>query len=211
MRKFSHLFFGLLVPLSMLFIIVATLYFKLDYNFTKAMRIGVLSGFFIGLFVSFFITIFLLIMRSVQVPKRNIHKKTKKRKKINSSPIESNTYTHPIPSVTTQETILEKEPFTHIDTTNDRVTRKIMLLMDKELAYEVALQAITEKNIGILTDNTQSEGNISVHSIHEMIELSIVSLTRHTAQVTIESQKNSKNSEIIIKYLKEKELSFLQY
>jgi len=209
MRKFLHLFFGLLVPLSMLFILVATLYFKLDYNFTKAMRLGVLSGFFIGLFVSFFTTIFLLIMRSVQAPKQNIHKKTKKRKKINSSPIKSNIHT--IPSVTKQETILEKEPFAPIDTTNDRVTRKIMLLMDKELAYEVALHAITEKNIGILTDNAQGEGNISVHSIHEMIELSIIGLTRHTAQVTIESQKNSKNSKIIIKYLKAKELSFLQY
>ncbi|HFD13693.1 MAG TPA: hypothetical protein ENJ34_00150, partial [Epsilonproteobacteria bacterium] len=82
MRTFLHLFIGLLVPLSGLFMATATLYFSLfmGYSFTKAMRLGVLSGFFIALAISFGIAVFLFIMRAGR--KAPVSTKKKKRKRI---------------------------------------------------------------------------------------------------------------------------------
>jgi mannitol-specific phosphotransferase system IIBC component len=210
MRKLLHLFFGLLVPLSMLFILAATLYFKLDYDFTKAIRLGVLSGFFIGLFVSFFTAIFLLIMRRGTQPQEDILKRPKKRKvkqtknvTIEETKKDKNIQTEKVTSSTkTRPTVKGKHPTTH---------HKIMLLMDNKLAFEVALQAITEKKIGVLTANDEGEGYLTINAKDETLELSILSLTRHTTQVSIDSHPDSENAKKLITYLKEKELSFLQY
>jgi len=62
-KTFFRLYFGLLIPLNILFIIASIIYFNNDYNLTKSLRLGVLSGFFIALAVSFATTILLLIMR----------------------------------------------------------------------------------------------------------------------------------------------------
>ena len=58
MRAFFQLFFGLLLTLSTLFIVAAIIYFRIEYDFTKSLRLGVLSGFFVAIIVSFFIALF---------------------------------------------------------------------------------------------------------------------------------------------------------
>ncbi|PTB83701.1 hypothetical protein C9926_01505 [Sulfurovum lithotrophicum] len=208
MRAYFHLFFGLLVPLSGLFIVASIIYYNADYNFTKSLRIGVLSGFFIAIVVSFFTAILLLIMRAGKQPQKSILRKQNRHHSTalkNSKPQESSAsvdsasplHTTAIPSLDSTE--------------NKTVKQRIMLLMDRELAFEVAIHAISEQKIGTITENLTGFRHISVLNNNEVLHLEISPLTRHTSQVVIESQVNSKAAKKIITYIKEKEHSFLQY
>ena len=91
------------------------------------------------------------------------------------------------------------------------IEQKMILLMDRELAFEIALYAISDQNIGTLTESVIGEGHITVKNDNEVLQLTISSLTRHTSQVVIVSEINSNAAKKIISYMKEKEHSFLQY
>ncbi len=186
MRTYLRLFFRLLMPISMIITIGAIAYFSVNYDFTKAMKLGVLSGVLLGFGISLVAALFLLVTRSEKKPVQesvNIHKEPQSNSK-------------EIPVVNTQNTI----------------EQKLMLLMDTKLAFDVALYAITDQNIGeIKTHETKEHSIISVQTKEESIHIDITPLTRHTAQVILTPERNSKYTQKIISYIKEKEHSFLQY
>ena len=198
MRAFLHLFFGLLIPLSALFMVVSFLYFSTGYNFTKAMRQGVLYGFFIAIVSSLFIALLLFIMRNM--------------KKMTSTL--SRTENHHKEVIQSQKEDINVNNNSNIETPPNKihgdVEHKLMLLMDKALAFEVSLYAISEENIG-----TASLGNsleeIKIHTKHGIIYLTISTLTRHTSKIVIHAKHDSEEINKLITYIKEKELSFLQY
>jgi len=209
MRAYFQLFFGLLVPLSGLFIVTSIIYFNTGYNFTKALRLGVLSGFFIAIAVSLFTALFLLIMRRGKKPQKSILKRNKKvhtKTTQNINVIVPKLDTHS--NVSTTETTLTPPV---ISSDAKTIEQKMMLLMDRELAFEIALYAITDQNIGTLTESLTGEGHITVKNDDEILQLTISTLTRHTSQVVIVSEINSNPAKKIISYMKEKEHSFLQY
>jgi uncharacterized membrane protein len=198
MRAFLHLFFGLLIPLSALFMVVSFLYFSTGYNFTKAMRQGVLYGFFIAIVISLFIALLLFIMRNMKKMTSQISPTKKQSDDVVQSvkkdiKLNSNSSAETRPS--------------HSNGDNEY---KLMLLMDKALAFEVSLYAISEENIG-----TASLGNsleeIKIHTNHGIIHLTISTLTRHTSKIVIHAKHDSEEINKLITYIKEKELSFLQY
>jgi len=209
MRAYFQLFFGLLVPLSGLFIVTSIIYFNTGYNFTKALRLGVLSGFFIAIAVSLFTAFFLLIMRRGKKPQKSILRRKKKKytknaQNIHESTTTSETHNHVSTTVTT--------PTHPIIASNDKtIEQKMMLLMDRELAFEIAHYAISDQNIGTLTQSANEADHITVKNDDEILQLTISTLTRHTSQVLITSQINSPSAKKIISYMKEKEYSFLQY
>ena len=83
--------------------------------------------------------------------------------------------------------------------------------MDEELAFEVTLNAITYHTLGIIRPSETTKGIIDVKSKKEAIKIIITATTKHTSQVEIHTDKNTKSIGKIITYLKEKEHSFLQY
>ncbi len=183
MRAFFQLFFGLLITLSILFIVAAVIYFRVDYDFTKSLRLGVLSGFFIAIIVSFFIALLLTLMRGGKTPQKSILKR--KRRSRQSTKIS--------------------------DSKDDKsMEQKIILLMDKELALEVLFHAINHQHMVILTQSQNKEESISI-MIEGEIKLSINKLTRHTSQLVITSNTDANDIKEIITYMKTRELSFLQY
>jgi len=208
MRTFLHLFIGLMIPLSGLFMVAATFYFKLDYSFTKAMRLGVLSGFFVALAVSFVTAIFLSIMRAgKQVP---INTKKKKRKSI------SETHEKPIPAasgkVSSTKSSTEEKSETEVSATPLKApTFKSMLLMDKEVAREITIYSIEAQTIGTITNLEKAEEILHVQTGDELMHIRISSLTKHTTQVSIAAKPDSQHAQKILDYLKEKEYSFLHY
>jgi len=207
MRAYFQLFFGLLVPLSGLFIVTSIIYFNIGYNFTKALRLGVLSGFFIAIAVSLFTALFLLIMRRGKKPQKSILKRRRK-----THPETTQNIKETVPTTDTHSdasTIIPTRPVIASD--DKTIEQKMMLLMDRDLAFEVALYAITDQNIGTLTESVTGAGHITVKSDDEILQLTISTLTRHTSQVTITSEMNSKAAKKLIRYIKEKEHSFLQY
>ena len=222
MRSYFQLFFGLLIPLSGLFIVIAIIYFTLDYDFTKALRLGVLAGFFTALALAFVLALLLLIMRGGKKPKKSILKKEKKPKDVSKSLKEEEKTKKAIKPKKQKIEIKEKQEATtqttvtnttkeNTPTTHKKSEEKIMLLMDKELAYDIALFAIGDQNLGIVTENKDEENQITVKNNDELIKVTISSLTRHTAQVIVISSHDSNTAKKIITYMKEKEYSFLQY
>ena len=187
MRAYIRIFFSILMPISLMMTIAAIAYFNLDYSFTKAMKLGVLSGVLLGLSISFIAALFLLITRRSGKPVQEtvkVHKETNRKTK--DVPI----------TVETQNSI----------------EHKLMLLMDKKLAFEVALYAITDQNMGeITTKETKESSIIILHTQEETMQITITALTRHTSQVILKTERNSKYVQKIISYIKEKERSFLQY
>lgn len=206
MRVYLQLFFGLLIPLSALFIVISILYFKVEYDFTKAIRLGVLTGIMLSLSVSFITSIFLQTKRLIQ--SRTLSpRKAKMKAKIKSDK-------HKIKkgkkSTTSTEDEEETDP-TSQNKTNRSISQKVMLLMDEELAFEVALNAITYHTLGKIKPSETTKGVINVKSKKGAIKIIITATTKHTSQVEIHTDKNTKSTGKIITYLKEKEHSFLQY
>ena len=185
MRTYLRLFFSLLMPISMIMAIASVAYFSVHYDFSKAMKLGILSGVLLGLGISPIAALFLLVTRSGKKPAQETVKVDK----------ETNRETKEVP-VKMQNSI----------------EHKLMLLMDKKLAFEVALYAVTDKNMGdIKTHETKENAMITVHTKEENIQISTTPLTRHTAQVILKTERNSQYTDKIISYIKEKEHSFLQY
>jgi hypothetical protein len=109
--------------------------------------------------------------------------------------------------------ILMTQPESHIahESTNGPIDKKLMLLMDRELAFEVALYSIIDQNIGEVSKGSKREGTISIYTPEQMINLSISTLTKHTSQLEVKADAYNMSVQRIINYLKIKEQSFLQY
>ncbi len=105
------------------------------------------------------------------------------------------------------------QPESHIlhESTNGPIDKKLMILMDRELAFEVAIHSIIDQNIGEVTKGSKRKGTISIHTPEQMINLAITSLTKHTAQIEVKADAYNMSVQQIINYIKLKESSFLQY
>lgn len=203
MRNYLRLFFSLLMPISVVMTIVSVAYFSVNYDFTKSMKLGVLSGVLLGLGITVFAALYLLVTRGMKKPVQkdvNVPQKTSTVEKTN---IPRKTDGHKQTNTQSKDIPLKMK---------NSVEQKLMLLMDKKIAFEVALYAIKDQDIGeIETQETKESSTIMIHAKEENILITIISLTRHTSQIILQTERNSKYAHNIISYIKEKEHSFLQY
>lgn len=86
-----------------------------------------------------------------------------------------------------------------------------MLLMNKSIAFEVLLYAVSEKHIETLTESKKAEGEIVLKTKEGIMRMLITPLTKHTARIILSAKINAKHIEQIIQYVKKKEYSFTQY
>ncbi len=177
MRAFINLFLSILIPLSILSIIASIGYFSLNYDLSKAIKLGMLSGAMVGIGLSFIVAIALFIKRLLQ--KTHIKKKN--------------------------------EPVIVHEGSNGPIDTSLLLLMDRELAFEVALHSIIDQDIGEVTKGDKQKGTISIHTPEQLINIAVSKLTKHTARIELKADTYSKGVQKIIEYLKLKEHSFLQY
>lgn len=185
MRTYMHIFFNLLMPTSLIVTMISVVYFNLNYDFSKALKLGILAGVLIGFTLSFIGSLILLVMRGG----KSLAKET--------DTVDDNT------NVTSQTS-----------SSNDKtaIEQTLMLLMDKKLAFDVALFAIADQNLGdVKTKETQEKCTITLRTQDQTIQIITTSLTRHTAQIVLKAAKNSVELQKVISYIKEKEHSFLQY
>lgn len=195
------------MPLSLLFGAIAVLYFSMDYDFNKAMRLGVLTGVMASLAFSFLLAFIIQITRFISQ-----HQFRKR--------IQSDKYQKKPRPITQDPTIYEKnikEKPKEIIQPQDKpdfsstIVQTIMLLMDQDIAYEVSLKAINDKKMADIIDQNEKEKTIHLHKDNEEIHMKISSLTKHTAQVLISSTKDKETIKKIITILKAREHSFMQY
>ncbi len=196
MQKFINLFLTLVLPVTILFIIVASIYFSMSFEMNKAIKLGILTGVLSG-------TGFSVIMTSVLLFMRRMHHTAHQRQEVyQASDAEE------VKTEANSNLLSSKKTSYPTDTLMDQ---KILLLMDKELAFEVALHAVMDQNIGEISNADKNKRSIVIHAENETIALSITSVTKHTSEVLITALPNSTNVQNIISYLKEKEYSFLDY
>lgn len=197
MRPFIHLYFALLLPISLLIAVMFIVYFTLEYSLTQSITLGVLYGLFTGIFVTFIAVIAIILLRKNQnhfMTKRKIAKKEntvgdeKEELKQESSPMQD----------------------TH-ENVQKGMTQKRMLLINKELTFELILTMIKKQMPRSITTHNIHKGSIDIKIYEELISISVTSLTKHTSQVIANGVRNSQQIEKIISFLKEKEHFFLQY
>jgi len=205
MQKFINLFLTLVLPVSILFIILASIYFSMNFEMNKAIKLGILTGVLSGVGFSVLMASVLLVMRKIR---HNTHQKENIYPKNDAEEVKTDTNSEDLPSSEkASDTTSEKTVYP----TDQLMDQKFMLLMDKELAFEVALYAIMDQNIGEISNANKNKRSIIIHATNEVITLSVTSLTKHTSEVLITAMPDSKNVQNIISYLKEKEHSFLDY
>ncbi len=198
MRTYIRLFINLLLPLTLLFTAASVGYFTFDYSLSKAFNLGILSGVVIGISISLVMAFLLLMFR--KIPKRE---KVQKEEKIDA-PIHVETEAAPIRKVTKakrhpkQENSLSKEI-------------KCMLLMDKELTFDVILNALKNQKECTLSKSDPKKGTMTIQTKDGIIQTTITALTQHTSQIILQTEDNAKQIKNLISQLKEKEHSFLQY
>ena len=107
----------------------------------------------------------------------------------------------------------KSNPESHIDHENDNgaIHKEFMLLMDKEMSFNVLLQSVIDQMIGEVGKGNKSKGTMSIYTPEHTIDIAVQELTKHTAQVTIRADQYSDAVKAIINYTKLKEQSFLQY
>ena len=185
MRAYMHIFLNLLMPISLVMAIASIIYFSFSYEFTKALRLGILSGVLIGLLISFIGSLPLFVMRKTKPAPSE------------SDTIHENTHVNTKASSSNKKTPIEQN---------------LILLMDKDLAFNVALFSIEDQNLGeATTKETKEKSTITLRTYDETIQIITTALTRHTAQILIKAANNSEELQKIISYIKEKENSFLHY
>ena len=168
-----------MLPISALFIIAATGYFSLNYDLSKALKLGVLSGFLIATALSLVMATILFITRQARATYVEKH--------------------HP-------EQNVEHEM------ANGPIDKTFFLLMDKSMAFDIAIQSIIDQHIGeVSKDSRKKKGTITVFEEKQRIKMHIDTLTKHTTKVSIAADAYSEGVQKIINYIKTKEHSFLQY
>lgn len=197
MRPFIHLYFALLLPISLLIALLFIFYFTLEYKLTQAITLGILYGLFTGVFVTFIVVIAIILLRKGQ---KNIQDNLEITKKENNIDEENGQLQ--------QESSLDPNINKNVKKGMDH---KLMLLMNKELTFEIILTMIKKQIEHSITRHNIDKGDINIKIHDEIISISITSLTKHTSQVKINVINNSKHTQNIISFLKEKEHSFLQY
>lgn len=197
MRPFIHLYFALLLPVSLLIALLLTFYFTVEYNFTQSITLGILYGLFTGAFVTFIVVIAIVLLRKSQNNFLAKFKITKKENKIDEENEQPKQESSPDPKIN--------------ENVKKGMDQKLMLLMNKELTFGIILSMIKNQISHSIIKHNIDKGNINIKIHGEIISISITPLTKHTSQVKINGKNNSKHIQNIVSFLKEKEHSFLQY
>ncbi len=94
---------------------------------------------------------------------------------------------------------------------NGAINKKFMLLMDKEMSFNVLLQSVIDQMVGEVGKGNERKGTMTIYTPEQSIDIAVDTLTKHTAQVNIRADQYSDAVKAIINYTKLKEHSFLQY
>jgi hypothetical protein len=163
-------------------------YYSMEFPIAKASSIGTLYGFMVGVVLNIIPAFFvaLKLKKETTSPKKTVSKSQKRQPK-------------------KEHTNVHQKPL------SSSFIKEMYLLLDKEMAFDVALQSILNQSLGTLLNTNKHRGAFSVRTAHQTIDFEIQPLTRHTSKVNIKAQKQNDTFKDILKYIKEKEASVLTY
>lgn len=200
MTAFIRLFFNLLFPLSILSIILSMLYFMMDYDASRAMKLGVLSGILLSIPLSFLLATALLILRKVS-PEQG--KQGEQGEQVAQTKVQT--------QVQAKEESKVSEPVPIENIKGVTQESKCMLLMDRELAFEILMNFLKKIKHSTIAINDPKRGIITIQNKKGIIQTNITALSKHTSEIILRTQNNIIDVEKLIHALKDKEHSLLQY
>jgi len=192
MRQLLQIFFGLLIPLTGLFVVLSIGYYSLEYDFSKAIKLAMLVGVILGFGISLISSIVIFILRWGRSQEVMTYKEQQEEdKKI----------------IHQHEKI---KVMRHED--SGFIEKDFILLMDKRLAYEISLYAIKKEKLGKEGHKYDFDnGIISVKNRHDIIKMTISHLTKHTVKVFMQYKNDSTHATAILESIKTREKLFLDY
>jgi len=200
MKDFIRAYNYTLVPIVGLLIALCTIYIHITQQIPleKAIKLGTLYGFFIGIVLN--ILAAYMLLRKIQQP--SIPKDTKEKSKFELKADNEEQEQEEIVSVIPN--ILQNNAVTNF-------LKEMYLLVDKDMAFDISLQAIMEHSLGKPSNTNKHRGTFSIRINNQTIDFEIMQLTRHTSKINIQTQHKSKVLLDIIRYIKEREFSILAY
>jgi len=181
------------MPLSILFTAISVLYYSMEFAFSKAIKLGIVTGVLSSGLFAFVLAAVILLARKIQSNKP----------KVPSTPFNKNK----IPKII-------KERKENFDTTllkTPSKEQKFILLMDRELAYEVSLQSMEDQNVGEIIYQNKDKGLILLKDDLKELKIDITTLTKHTAEIIITSTLDHHFIKDVMSLIKTKERLFLHY
>jgi len=182
------------MPLSVLFTAVSVVYYSMEFVFSKAIKLGIVTGVLSSTLLAFFLAAAILLLRKTQVYKPKVRTKTS----FNANNI---------PKILT---IPQKDFDTNIVHPRN-IEKKFILLMEKELAYEVSLQSMQHQNVGEIIYQNKDKGLILLKDDRKELKINVSTLTKHTAEIIITSTLNHHFIKQVVALIKNKEHDFLTY
>ena len=95
---------------------------------------------------------------------------------------------------------------------NGPINKSFILLIDKAMAFDIAIQAIIDQKMGeVSKGSSKRKGILNLYTKDQTIEMEVDHLTKNTTEFTIKADAYSESVQALINYLKLKEQSLLNY
>ncbi len=196
-RAFINLFLLLMPPLGALSAAVMTLYYLRDYTLSKAVKLGIVDGLLLSIALSLLLALLILMKRSIQIHR---YQRLHTREEAGASYIEEEVFEEDASQVTSRAKSGRSSA--------KETERHYILLMDYDVAFEVALYAIEVQRIGIIQKASKKRGEIVIQQRGKYVPIRLTRLSRHSSQISIGRMDNIN---AFIQAVKEKEFAFLEY
>ncbi len=196
-RSFINLFLSLILPIGALFTAIATLYYLKDFELGKAIKLGVVTGILSAIAFSMLVSTLIMIKRAFQIYHyQRLHTKEQQSpSRMRHTSVANRD--EPLPVRAIPDPLVPKEG-----------EQRYILLMDYDVAFEVALYAIESQKIGILQKADKRNGEIIIQQRGRYVPIKLSRLSTHSSQIILESMENTP---AFIRAVKEKEFAFLDY
>ncbi len=98
-----------------------------------------------------------------------------------------------------------------MQTPQEKKEKKMIVLMDSAVAYEVSLQTLYQRNRGEIIYQNRQKGLILLKDGFQELKIDITAPTKHTAEILISTTMDNGILKKIISFIKHKEHRFLHY
>jgi len=194
MKSYLNIFLTLVMPLSILFTAISVVYYSMEFAFSKAIKLGIVTGVLSSGLFAFVLAAVILLVRKIQSNKPKV-------------PSITSFNENKIPKIFKEH----KENFDTTMVKTPSKEQKFILLMDRELAYEVSLQSMQDQNVGEIIYQNKDKGLILLKDDLKELKIHITTLTKHTAEIIITSTLDHHFIKDVMSLIKTKERLFLHY
>jgi len=204
MKNFIGYFSYYMVLNTAVFTALSSMYLMLNYSLSASLKLGLIYGFLTSIIVSTFFAIVTLSKKSVKtyaVKQQELREKEKSQY--------GNSLENSITQNKTIRAVKESKGSKNIVNRQNQIT--LFLLMNKYLAFDILVQIVIENNIWKINARDKERNTLTISTEKQDIYISIETLTENTSQIEIKTNNIDESIKNLIKYIKEKEHSFLQY